>query len=138
MRFSSIGGIKKMLLKYRLELILIVLIGMLMHANHIVLTCLFLGLVFIQLAMSIVIYKNLIGNPKRLESLLNEQLEFKAKKKTTREKLVKFEFWIVLMAILGTAIITKSIFIIIFSILVVSLELGKIYIFKKLQKESLQ
>ena len=127
-----------MLWKYRLELILIVLIGMLMHANHIVLTCLFLGLVFIQLAMSIVIYKNLIGNPKRLESLLNEQLEFKAKKKTTREKLVKIEFWIVLIAILGTAIITKSIFIIIFSILVVSLELGKIYIFKKLQKESLQ
>jgi hypothetical protein len=88
--------------------------------------------------MSIVIYKNLIGNPKRLESLLKEQLEFKAKKKTTREKLVKIEFWIVLMAILGTAIITKSIFIIIFSILVVGLELGKIYIFKKLQKESLQ
>lgn len=138
MRFSSIGGIKKMLLRYRLELILIVLIGMHMHANHIILTSLFLGLIFIQLAMSIVIYKNLIGNPKRLEALLKEQLEFKAKKKTTREKLIKIEFWIVLIAILATAVMTKSIFIIGLSLLAIALELGKIYIFKKLQKESLQ
>lgn len=127
-----------MLLRYRLELLLIVLIGMHMHANHIVLTTLFLGLIFIQLAMSIIIYKNLIGNPKRLEALLKEQLEFKAKKKTIREKIVKIEFWLVLVGILVGAILTKSIFIIGLSILAVVLELGKIYIFKKLQKESLQ
>ena len=36
-----------MLLRYRLELLLVVLIGMHMHANHIVLTTLFLGLIFI-------------------------------------------------------------------------------------------
>lgn len=127
-----------MLLRYRLELLLIVLIGMHMHANHIVLTTLFLGLIFIQLAMSIIIYKNLIGNPKRLEALLKEQLEFKAKKKTIREKIIKIEFWLVLLGILVGAILTKSIFIIGLSILAVVLELGKIYIFKKLQKESLQ
>lgn len=127
-----------MLLRYRLELLLIVLIGMHMHANHIVLTTLFLGLIFIQLAMSIIIYKNLIGNPKRLEALLKEQLEFKAKKKTIREKIVKIEFWLVLVGILVGAILTKSIFIIGLSILAILLELGKIYIFKKLQKESLQ
>lgn len=127
-----------MLLRYRLELLLIVLIGMHMHANHIVLTTLFLGLIFIQLAMSIIIYKNLIGNPKRLEALLKEQLEFKAKKKTIREKIIKIEFWLVLVGILVGAILTKSIFIIGLSILAVVLELGKIYIFKKLQKESLQ
>lgn len=127
-----------MLLRYRLELLLIVLIGMHMHANHIVLTTLFLGLIFIQLAMSIIIYKNLIGNPKRLEALLKEQLEFKAKKKTIREKIIKIEFWLVLVGILIGAILTKSIFIIGLSILAVVLELGKIYIFKKLQKESLQ
>lgn len=127
-----------MLLRYRLELLLIVLIGMHMHANHIVLTTLFLGLIFIQLAMSIIIYKNLIGNPKRLEALLKEQLEFKAKKKTIREKIVKIEFWLVLVGILVGAILTKSIFIIGLSIFAVVLEIGKIYIFKKLQKESLQ
>lgn len=127
-----------MLLRYRLELLLIVLIGMHMHANHIVLTTLFLGLIFIQLAMSIIIYKNLIGNPKRLEALLKEQLEFKAKKKTIREKIIKIEFWLVVVGILVGAILTKSIFIIGLSILAVVLELGKIYIFKKLQKESLQ
>ena len=127
-----------MLLRYRLELLLIVLIGMYMHANHLVLTTLFLGLIFIQLAMSIIIYKNLIGNPKRLDALLKEQLEFKAKKKTIREKIVKVEFWFVLVGILVGAILTKSIFIIVLSILAVLLELGKIYIFKKLQKESLQ
>ena len=127
-----------MLLRYRLELLLIVLIGMHMHANHIVLTTLFLGLIFIQLAMSIIIYKNLIGNPKRLEALLKEQLEFKAKKKTIREKIIKIEFWLVVVGILVGAILTKSIFIIGLSILAVVLELGKIYRFKKLQKESLQ
>lgn len=127
-----------MLLRYRLELLLIVLIGMYMHANHLVLTTLFLGLIFIQLAMSIIIYKNLIGNPKRLDALLKEQLEFKEKKKTIREKIVKVEFWFVLVGILAGAILTKSIFIIVLSILAVLLELGKIYIFKKLQKESLQ
>lgn len=127
-----------MLLRYRLELLLIVLIGMHMHANHIVLTTLFLGLIFIQLAMSIIIYKNLIGNPKRLEALLKEQLEFKAKKKTIREKIIKIEFWLVVVGILVGAILTKSIFIIGLSILAVVLELGKIYIFKKLQKESLR
>lgn len=127
-----------MLLRYRLELLLIVLIGMHMHANHIVLTTLFLGLIFIQLAMSIIIYRNLIGNPKRLEALLKEQLEFKAKKKTIREKIIKIEFWLVVVGILVGAILTKSIFIIGLSILAVVLELGKIYIFKKLQKESLQ
>lgn len=127
-----------MLLRYRLELLLIVLIGMHMHANHIVLTTLFLGLIFIQLAMSIIIYKNLIGNPKRLEALLKEQLEFKAKKKTIREKIIKIEFWLVLVGILVGAILTKSIFIIGLSIFAVVLEIGKIYIFKKLQKESLQ
>lgn len=126
-----------MLLRYRLELLLVVLIGMHMHANHIVLTTLFLGLIFIQLAMSIIIYKNLIGNPKRLEVLLKEQLEFKAKKKTTREKIIKIEFWIVLAGILVAAIITKSLFIISLSLLAIVLELGKIFIFKKLQKESL-
>lgn len=127
-----------MLLRYRLELLLVVLIGMHMHANHIVLTTLFLGLIFIQLAMSIIIYKNLIGNPKRLEVLIKEQLEFKAKKKTTKEKIIKIEFWVVLVGILVAAIITKSIFVISLSILAITLELGKIYIFKKLQKESLQ
>lgn len=78
-----------MLLRYRLELLLIVLIGMHMHANHIVLTTLFLGLIFIQLAMSIIIYKNLIGNPKRLEALLKEQLEFKAKRKQSEKRLLR-------------------------------------------------
>ena len=88
--------------------------------------------------MSIIIYKNLIGNPKRLEVLIKEQLEFKAKKKTTKEKIIKIEFWVVLVGILVAAIITKSIFVISLSILAITLELGKIYIFKKLQKESLQ
>jgi hypothetical protein len=109
-----------------------------MHANHIVLTTLFLGLIFIQLAMSIIIYKNLVGNSKRLDALLKEQLEFKAKKKTIKEKIIKIEFWLVLVGILVGAILTKSIFIIGLSILAVVLEIGKIYIFKKLQKESLQ
>lgn len=127
-----------MLLKYRLELLLIVLVGMLMHANHLMLTSLFLGLVFIQLAMNIVIYKNLIGNPTRLAALLRDMKEFKEKKKTTREKIIKIEFWLVLIAIMTAAIYTKSIFIIGLSLLVVLLELGKILLFKKLEKESLQ
>lgn len=126
-----------MLLKYRLELLLIVLVGMLMHANHLMLTSLFLGLVFIELAMNIVIYKNLIGNPTRLAALLREMKEFKEKKKTTREKIIKIEFWVVLIGIMTAAIYTKSIFIIGFSLLVVLLELGKILLFKKLAKESL-
>lgn len=126
-----------MLLKYRLELLLIVLVGMLMHENHLMLTSLFLGLVFIELAMNIVIYKNLIGNPTRLAALLREMKEFKEKKKTTREKIIKIEFWVVLIGIMTAAIYTKSIFIIGFSLLVVLLELGKILLFKKLAKESL-
>lgn len=123
-----------MLLKYRLEMILIVLIGMLMHVNHLVLTCLFLGLTFIQLAMNIVIYRNLLGNTRRLETLVNDQFELKNKKKTFKEKFIKFEFWFVIIGIIIAAALTKSIFIIPISVIIVGLELGKLYILKKLQK----
>jgi hypothetical protein len=127
-----------MLLKYRLELLLIVLVGMLSYANHLMLTSIFLGLVFIELAMNIVIYKNLIGNPTKLAVLLREMKEYKEKKKTTREKLIKIEFWLVLIGIVTTALLTKSIIIIAISLFVVLLEVGKLLLFKKLQKESLQ
>lgn len=127
-----------MLLKYRLELLLIVLVGMLSYANHLMLTSIFLGLVFIELAMNIVIYKNLIGNPTKLAVLLREMKEYKEKKKTTREKLIKIEFWLVLIGIVTAALLTKSIIIIAISLFVVLLEVGKLLLFKKLQKESLQ
>lgn len=127
-----------MLLKYRLELLLIVLVGMLSYANHLMLTSIFLGLVFIELAMNIVIYKNLIGNPTKLTVLLREMKEYKEKKKTTREKLIKIEFWLVLIGIVTAALLTKSIIIIAISLFVVLLEVGKLLLFKKLQKESLQ
>jgi len=127
-----------MLLKYRLELLLIVLVGMLSYANHLMLTSIFLGLVFIELAVNIVIYKNLIGNPTKLAVLLREMKEYKEKKKTTREKLIKIEFWIVLIGIVTAALLTKSILIIAISLFVVVLEVGKLLLFKKLQKESLQ
>lgn len=127
-----------MLLKYRLELLLIVLVGMLTYPSHIMLTSIFLGLVFIELAMNIVIYKNLIGNPTKLAVLLREMKEYKEKKKTTREKLIKIEFWIVLIGIVTAALLTKSILIIAISLFVVVLEVGKLLLFKKLQKESLQ
>lgn len=126
-----------MLLKYRLELLLIVLVGMLSYASHLMLTSIFLGLVFIELAMNIVIYKNLIGNPAKLAVLLRDMKEYKEKKKTTREKLIKIEFWLVLIGITSTALLTKSIFIIAISLFVVLLEVGKLLLFKKLQKESL-
>jgi len=127
-----------MLLKYRLEMILIVLIGMLMHVNNLVLTCLFLGLTFIQLAMNIVIYRSLLGNTRRLDTIANEQNELKNKKKSFKENFIKFEFWFVMVGIVTAAILTKSIFIIPISLFIVCLELGKLYIVKKLQKQSLQ
>lgn len=119
-------------------MILIVLIGMLMHINNLVLTCLFLGLTFIQLAMNIVIYRSLLGNTRRLETLVKDQNELKNKKKTFKEKFIKFEFWFVIVGIVIAAALTKSIFIIPISLFIVSLELGKLYILKKLQKQSLQ
>lgn len=127
-----------MLLKYRLELLLIVLVGMLSYASHLMLTSIFLGLVFIELAMNIIIYKNLIGNPTKLAVLLREMKEYKDKKKTTREKMIKIEFWLVLIGIVIAALLTKSIIIIAISLFVVLLEVGKLLLFKKLQKESLQ
>lgn len=127
-----------MLLKYRLELLLIVLVGMLSYASHLMLTSIFLGLVFIELAMNIIIYKNLIGNPTKLAVLLREMKEYKDKKKTTREKMIKIEFWLVLIGIVIAALLTKSIIIIAISLFVVLLEVGKLLLFKKLQKERLQ
>lgn len=126
-----------MLLKYRLEMLLIILIGMHMHSNHLVLTILFLGLTFLELAMSIVIYKNLLTNPKRIESLLKEQLELKNRKKTKKEIFLKVEFWFVMAGIVVMSILTYSIFIIALAMLTILLEIGKLYIFKRLKNKSL-
>jgi hypothetical protein len=125
-----------MFLRYRLEFLLVVLLGMLMHANHLMLTCMFLGLTFLQISMSIVVYKNLLSNQKRLKVLVEEKQELNNRKKTFKEKFLKIEFWLVVIGIIVSAFFTQSIFVIIISLFVVALELGKIYTFKRLEKNT--
>jgi len=122
-----------MILKYRLEIMMLCLAGFFFDQGNVIVYIIFYSLFAINLVMNVIYFKEITTNENRMNDLLRQASKTV---KTKKIMFIKVFFWLTLIGLTILPILLQSMALMIAMFLTVSIEVIKLIIFKQARKRN--
>jgi len=122
-----------MILKYRLEIMMLCLAGVFFDQGNVIVYIIFYSLFAINLVMNVIYFKEITTNENRMNDLLRQASKTV---KTKKIMFLKVFFWLTLIGLTILPILLQSMALTIAMFLTVSIEVIKLIIFKQARKRN--